>query len=184
MVFKVYFWCVVRSLYRKAGEESNEKSGFCCNIRMKTGVQIIGGVLALSSGVILVAFFARLDLLISDWYSASFQRELTRGQLTLAAGFIVLAILVNVLLVLGGSGGRWRRILLLPWLLLYGAGIIVLLWSHLYLSSLCWKREKIFGALALAVGFFFLVIWALVWTVCAEISENKKNLIARHVQRM
>ena len=34
---------------------------YCHQIRLKTGVQIVGGVLAILSGVILVLFFAKLD---------------------------------------------------------------------------------------------------------------------------
>ena len=45
------------------------------------------------------------------------------------AGSIVLAVMVNILLVLGGNGGRARRALLLPWLLTYGQ------FHHYYLQD-------------------------------------------------
>ena len=45
----------------------------CCQIKIKTGVQIIGGVLAILSGVLLVVFFAKLDELVSRQYYALFQ---------------------------------------------------------------------------------------------------------------
>jgi uncharacterized membrane protein YhhN len=38
---------------------------------------------------------------------------------------------------------RWRRSLLLPWLIFYGAGIILCLLLHLYYTSLCWREEKV-----------------------------------------
>ena len=38
-----------------------------------SGVQIIGGVLAILSGVLLVVFFAKLDELVSRQYYALFQ---------------------------------------------------------------------------------------------------------------
>ena len=59
------------------------------------------------------------------------------------AGLIVLAIMVNILVILGGSGGRWRRGLLLPWLLLYGFVTVGCLVTHLYFTSLCWREEKV-----------------------------------------
>ena len=122
------------------------------------GVQIIGGILAILSGVILVLFFAKLDELISRHYleifkvnqnrnfmhlTFKFKAEITRGTLTWMAGFIVLAIMVNILVILGGSGGRWRRGLLLPWLLFYGFVTVGCLVTHLYFTSLCWREEKV-----------------------------------------
>ena len=75
------------------------------------------------------------------------------------AGLIVLAILVNILLILGGSGGRWRRGLLLPWLLFYGFGIVGCFVTHIYFTSLCWREEKvdlpIFQYSAFDTGTFF-----------------------------
>ena len=122
------------------------------------GVQIIGGILAILSGVILVLFFAKLDELISRRYLEIFeviqnrkfmhlkfkiQAEITRGTLTWMAGLIVLGIMVNILVILGGGGGRWRRGLLLPWLLFYGFVTVGCLVTHLYFTSLCWREEKV-----------------------------------------
>ena len=50
---------------------------------------------------------------------------------------------VNILLVLGCSGKRWRRLLVVPWLLCYGAGVVICIWTHLYYTSLCWREEKV-----------------------------------------
>jgi hypothetical protein len=111
------------------------------------------------------------------------------------AGLIVLAILVNILLILGGSGGRWRRGLLLPWLLFYGFLIVGCFSTHIYLTSLCWREEKvdqslniqflapeyfqILGLVCLVTGFVFLVLWSLVWIVSAQITEKTKTIISR-----
>ena len=77
------------------------------------------------------------------------------------AGCIVLSILVNIMLILGGkihhslpspltpppppsgTGSKWRRTLTIPWLVLYGAGIIIALATHLYFTSQCWREEKV-----------------------------------------
>ena len=80
------------------------------------------------------------------------------------AGCIVLSILVNILLILGGedntplrvfintstvmsgTGSRWRRTLTIPWLVFYGAGIIISLSTHLHFTSKCWREEKVWKA--------------------------------------
>ena len=46
---------------------------------------------------------------------------------------------------LGAAGGRWRRVLVLPWLLFYGAAVVCCLLAHLYFTSLCWREEKVGG---------------------------------------
>jgi len=169
-----YFWLVIRSLFVEMGKGEKPDADLCCPIKMKTGVQIIGGILSILSGVVLVLYFAKLDSLIQEKYQHTFGKEMSRGQLTLMAGLIVLAVMVNILLILGGSGKKWRRALLLPWLLFYGAGIIFCLLLHLYYTSTCWREEKIIGMSCLGAGFLFLVIWSLVWIVAAEMSEKQK----------
>eukprot|EP00092_Neocalanus_flemingeri_P046102 GFUD01051798.1.p1 GENE.GFUD01051798.1~~GFUD01051798.1.p1 ORF type:complete len:183 (-),score=22.01 GFUD01051798.1:263-778(-) len=161
------------------GESDKSEEDACCPMKLKSGVQIIGGGLAVMSGVILVVFFAKLDELISRRYLTMFESEISRGTLTWMAGCIVLAIMVNILLILGGSGRRWRRVLLLPWLLFYGAGIVFCLVTHLYFTSLCWREEKIIGMVCLGVGFVFLVLWSLVWIVSAEMTDKTKTIISR-----
>ena len=39
--------------------------------------------------------------------------------------FLVISILVNILLILGCSGKRWRRALAFPWLIFYGKMMIL-----------------------------------------------------------
>merc|ERR1719367_1146815 len=90
-------------------------------------------------------------------------------------GCIGVSILVNILLILGCSGRKWRRLLVLPWLLFYGGGVITCLWLHLYYTSHCWRTEKMTGLACLGLGFVFLVIWSLVWMVAAQITEKQKN---------
>jgi len=174
-----YFWLVIRSLFIEMGSGEKQEQDVCCPIKMKTGVQIIGGVLSILSGVVLVLYFAKLDSLINVKYQQSTGVEMSRGQLTLMAGSIVLAVMVNILLILGGSGKKWRRALVLPWLLFYGAGIIFCLMLHLYYTSLCWREEKIIGMVCLGTGFSFLVLWSVVWIVAAEMGDKQKTIISR-----
>merc|ERR1719402_1531435 len=146
--------------------------------RLKTGVQIVGGVLAILSGVLLVLFFAKLDEVIAWKYKLIFNNDMSRASLTAMAGLIVIAIMVNILVILGGSGGRWRRALLLPWLLLYGAGSICTLCAHIYFTSLCWREEKLLGMFCLGVSFLCLLLWILVWMVAAQVSATDRKFIA------
>ena len=71
------------------------------------------------------------------------QEEISNRTLSVMVGSIVVSVLVNILLILGCKGTRWRRIMVLPWLLFYGAGIVTCIWSHLYYTSLCWREEKV-----------------------------------------
>lgn len=174
-----YFWVTIRSLFIEMGKAEKSDTDICCPLKMKTGVQIIGGILSILSGVLLVLYFAKLDSVINEKYKESFGREMSRSQLTLIAGLILLAVLVNILLILGGSGRKWRRTLLLPWLLYYGTGIILCLIQHLYFTSLCWREEKIKGMVCLGTGFLFLILWSLVWITAAEMADKQKTLIAR-----
>jgi len=175
----LYCWLVVRGLFVELGSPDKTEEDPCCPMKMKTGVQIMGGILAILSGVFLVIFFAKLDEIISDKYNAIFSDKLSRSTLTWMAGAIVLAIFCNILVILGGSGKRWRRTLLLPWLLFYGSCVIICILTHLYFTSLCWREEKIIGMVSLGVGLIFLVLWSLVWIVAAEAAEKPKTLISR-----
>lgn len=64
---------ISRSHFIKLGKMEKTPGDPCCQIKIKTGVQIIGGVLAILSGVLLVVFFAKLDELVSRQYYALFQ---------------------------------------------------------------------------------------------------------------
>jgi len=177
-VVVAYCWQVVRSHFIKLGRVERDAGDPCCQIKLKTGVQIMGGVMAILSGVILVVFFAKLDELVSRQYYSLFQTEISRGSLTLMAGCIVLSILVNILLILGGTGSKWRRTLTIPWLVFYGAGIIISLSTHLHFTSKCWREEKLIGLACLCLSFIFLILWTLVWLVAAQVTEKKKTMIS------
>ena len=100
------------------------------------------------------------------------------------AGCIVLSILVNILLILGGedntpirafintstvmsgTGSRWRRTLTIPWLVFYGAGIIISLSTHLHFTSKCWREEKVWKASLLVT----VVIPTHTGVVCVNVS--------------
>lgn len=174
-----YAWLVVRSRFIELGKDEKQDEDQCCPMGLKTGVQILGGILAILSGVMLVVFFAKLDEIIERQYYTLFEVELSRSRLTMMAASIFVSILVNILLVLGCSGKRWRRLLVLPWLLFYGAGVVICIWTHLYYTSLCWREEKMIGLCCLGIGFVFLIIWSLVWMVAAQITEKEKTLISR-----
>ena len=62
-----------RSQFVKLGKTCAEPGDWCCPLRLKTGVQVIGGVLALLSGAVLVLFFAKLDDIVSRQYFKLFQ---------------------------------------------------------------------------------------------------------------
>ena len=51
-------------------------------------------------------------------------------------------LLISGLLILG-TGSKWRRTLTIPWLVFYGAGIIISLSTHLHFTSKCWREEKV-----------------------------------------
>ena len=57
-----------RSHFLKLGKQDKDSIKSCCPIQMKTGVQIIGGLLAILSGTVLVLFFAMLDEIIGRKY--------------------------------------------------------------------------------------------------------------------
>ncbi|QQP49100.1 Uncharacterized protein FKW44_009630, partial [Caligus rogercresseyi] len=75
------------------------------------------------------------------------------------SSLIVLCIFVNILVIIGGSGGRWRRSLLLPWLIVYGFIIMGAIAAHQWFTTLCWVEEKIYGLVCLITG--FVGLWQL-----------------------
>merc|ERR1719373_217825 len=97
-----------RSRFKELGETEKSDEDQCCPMRLKTGVQIIAGILAILSVVILILFFAKLDDIISRQYFKMFEEEIPNKWLNLMGGTIVLSIFVNILLILGCSGKKWR----------------------------------------------------------------------------
>ena len=85
-----------------------------------------------------------------------------------------MSIVVNILMILGCSGKKWRRVLVLPWLLFYGAGVVICIWTHLYYTSLCWREEKVHtGWLNVETDFFRIKI-NCIFAFCIEILLNCK----------
>ena len=64
---------ISRSQFIKLGKLETDPIDSCCPLRIKTGVQILGSVLAILSGALLVLFFARLDELVRRQYFQLYQ---------------------------------------------------------------------------------------------------------------
>lgn len=173
-----YCWMAVKSLFNDmSSPEKRDTVEPCCPMQLKTGVQIIAGTLTIISAVILVMHYAKLDDMIDDKYERIFKQRPGWILQVVVSSLIIVAIVANLLVIVGCSGNRWRRVLLLPWLILYGLGVLVAIVAHQWLTTLCWVEEKIYGLVALAIGFVTLVIWTLVWIVAAEAAEKPKTLI-------
>jgi hypothetical protein len=93
---------------------------------------------------------------------------------------ILLAIVVNLLVFFGSTGERWRRIFLMPWLIYYGLGILIAIGAHQWLTTLCWVEEKIYGLIALSIGFLSIIVWTTVWIVAAEAADKPQVLLNRN----
>ncbi|XP_040564578.1 uncharacterized protein [Lepeophtheirus salmonis] len=191
-----YCWMVVRALYTEMNESgtndnapsasmgpvstNNNSPKICCPLKLRMGVQILGGILTIVSLNLLIAHYLKLDDVIADKYERLFgEKPAARIQVMISSS-IVLCIFVNILVIFGGSGGRWRRALLLPWLIVYGFIIMGAIGAHQWFTTLCWVEEKVYGLVCLITGFLGLVLWTLVWLVAAEASEKPKLLIARN----
>ena len=99
---------------------------------------------------------------------------------TIVLTAILTAITVNLLAIFGTFGSRWRRILVLPWLVFYGIGVLIAIASHQWLTTLCWVEEKIYGLVALCIGFITLIVWTAMWIVAAEAAEKPKVMLNRN----
>jgi len=175
-----YCWVVVHSQFSQMSSPEKRDETRCCPMQLKTGVQIIAGVLAIISAVILVAFYARLDEMISEKYERMMRSKPSAHMQTVISSCIIVAIVCNLMVIVGGSGKKWRRAFLLPWLIFYGLGVLVSIVAHQWLTTLCWVEEKIYGLISLVIGFVTLVVWTLVWIVAAEAGEKPKTLIGRN----
>ena len=102
---------------------------------------------------------------------------LFRPQATISS-FIIAGIVINLLLIMGGSGSKWRRSLLVPWLIFYGLVVLLCLGVHQWFTTLCWVEEKIYGLISLVVGCLILLFWTFVWIVAAEASEQPQESYA------
>lgn len=176
----------------------------CCSMQLKTGVQIICGFYAIISSLILVSYYATLEKSIIDKYVlyfgsktqyAQYQQQYTNNPNNVPSydkpdttlieqaipASIIIGIATNIFAVVGCCVTRWRRVLLLtPWLIFYGVGILVGIVSHQWFTTDCWVEEKVYGIISLALGFVTMIIWTLVWIVSAEAYEKPKVLIGRN----
>jgi len=175
----------------------------CCSMQLKTGVQIICGFYAILSSLILVSYYATLEKSIIDKYIlyfgsksqyAQYQQQYTNNPTNpnydkpdtkliekAIPTCIIIGIACNIFAVVGCCVTRWRRVLLLtPWLIFYGVGILVAIVTHQWFTTDCWVEEKVYGIISLALGFVTMIIWTLVWIVAAEAYEKPKVLIGRN----
>ena len=90
---------------------------------------------------------------------------------------ITAAIIVNMLIFIGSTGDRWRRVFLMPWLIYYGIGILIAIGAHQWLTTLCWVEEKIYGLIALGIGFVTTILWTAVWIVAAEAADKQPQVL-------
>ena len=93
---------------------------------------------------------------------------------------IMAAIAVNLLVFFGSTGERWRRVFLMPWLIYYGIGILIAIGAHQWLTTLCWVEEKLYGLIALGIGFFTTILWTTVWIVAAEAADKPQVMLNRN----
>jgi len=178
-----YFWAVVCNLFNSISslEKKNDENGNgCCNLNYRIGVQILAGILTIFSAVVLVLHYVKLDEMIKDKYERIF-KDKSPWNLTIVVSTIILAaIAVNLLVFIGSTGERWRRVFLMPWLIYYGIGILIAIGAHQWLTTMCWVEEKIYGLIALGVGFLTSIIWTAVWIVAAEAADKPQVLLNRN----
>merc|ERR1712051_332298 len=93
---------------------------------------------------------------------------------------IMAAIAVNLLVFFGSTGERWRRVFLMPWLIYHGIGILIAIGAHQWLTTLCWVEEKLYGLIALGIGFFTTILWTTVWIVAAEAADKPQGMLNRN----
>ena len=52
--------------------------------------------------------------------------------------------------------------------------------AHQWLTTLCWVEEKIYGLIALGVGFITTILWTTVGIVAAEAADKPQVLLNRN----
>ena len=62
----------------------------------------------------------------------------------------------------------------------YGIGILIALGAHQWLTTLCWVEEKLYGLIALGIGFFTTILWTTVWIVAAEAADKPQVMLNRN----
>jgi len=177
-----YCWAVVRNLFCSISslEKKNEDQNGCCSLNYKTGVQIMAGILTIFSAVFLVLNYVKLNEMIEHKFELMFKHDPAWNFEIVVSAIILAAIVVNLLVFFGSTGERWRRVFLMPWLIYYGIGILIAIAAHQWLTTLCWVEEKIYGLIALGIGFFTTILWTTVWIVAAEAADKPQVLLNRN----
>ena len=103
--------------------------------------------------------------------------------------------MVNLFAIIGASGAKWRRGFMVPWLILYGFMVIILVGMYEWFTSDCYFEHKgygevikicmcrkngkclpkqiLSGMVALGFGTGILAIWTCVWLNASDASgEN------------
>eukprot|EP00095_Tigriopus_kingsejongensis_P011415 maker-scaffold993_size72668-snap-gene-0.15 protein:Tk11415 transcript:maker-scaffold993_size72668-snap-gene-0.15-mRNA-1 annotation:"c-5 sterol desaturase erg3" len=170
----LYAWAIIRARFEELCAEEQKNSTQFCRVSNGFFVQCVGGIFAISCSLLLLGYYAKLDDVIV--------RKL--GQMTkmndfqfkpIVSSFIISSIVINLMLIAGGSGSKWRRCLLVPWLIFYGLLVLLCLGVHQWFTTLCWVEEKIYGLISLVFGILLLCLWTLVWIVAAEASETTET---------
>lgn len=173
-----YSWMVVKSRFDEMSEtDVKEENERICNIRLGFFVQCIGGFIAITSALFLLGYYAKLDGIIVRKLEQITHYDQFNYKATISS-FIISGIVINLLLIMGGSGSKWRRSLLVPWLIFYGLVVLLCLGVHQWFTTLCWVEEKIYGLISLVVGCLILLFWTFVWIVAAEASEQPQESYA------
>jgi len=113
--------------------------------RVRLTVNISCGLLALLSSVILVVIHSSLYLTIAN-FIADKVWDVPNDMLKLGiTAFCLTTIVVNLLAIIGASGAKWRRGFMVPWLILYGFMVIILVGMYEWFTSDCYFEHKGYG---------------------------------------
>lgn len=140
--------------------------------RVRLTVNISCGLLALLSSVILVVIHSSLYLTIAN-FIADKVWDVPNDMLKLGiTAFCLTTIVVNLLAIIGASGAKWRRGFMVPWLILYGFMVIILVGMYEWFTSDCYFEHKGYGMVALGFGTGILAIWTCVWLNASDASGD------------
>jgi len=140
--------------------------------RVRLTVNISCGLLALLSSVILVVIHSSLYLTIAN-FIADKVWDVPNDMLKLGiTAFCLTTIVVNLFAIIGASGAKWRRGFMVPWLILYGFMVIILVGMYEWFTSDCYFEHKGYGMVALGFGTGILAIWTCVWLNASDASGD------------
>lgn len=173
MTLFLYAWAIIRARFDEMSLEEQKSSTQFCRVSNGFFVQCVGGIFAISSALLLLGYYAKLDDVIIRKL-AQMTKITSFNFKPIVSSFIISSIAINLMLIAGGSGSKWRRCLLVPWLIFYGLLVLFCLGTHQWFTTLCWVEEKIYGLISLCFGIILLCLWTLVWIVAAEASEAEE----------